>query len=208
MILVVCGNRELGSRPPSLRSFQVPYFVRQPYVTPVSAPPQTEDRSSGTDILELAKNVLAFETGEGENRPFRIRDPLRPGGQGAMILELALDHGSPARTINLAASELSGAGSLTARELDSDQHVDADPPFRRSGRCHGDGPGAARRAAGPLCRNGFRDRRQVLGDPVPSRGPLTQAARRTISLRISRSSVRRRSFRPLSPRQPPQAFRT
>ena len=37
-----------------------------------------------------------------------------------MILELALDHGWPARTINLAASELSGAGSLTARGLNSE----------------------------------------------------------------------------------------
>ena len=208
MILVVCGNRELGSRPPSLRSFQVPYFVRQPYVTPVSAPPQTEDRSSGTDILELAKNVLAFETGEGENRPFQIRDPLRPGGQGAMILELALDHGSPARTINLAASELSGAGSLTARDsiriststltLRSGAPVDVTVTVRAP---PGAQPGLY---AGTVSVTGD----EVLGDPVPSRGPLTQAARRTISLRISRSSVRRRSFRPLSPRQPPQAFRT
>ena len=92
----------------------MPYFVRQPYVMPVCAPPQTDDLSSGTDILELAKNVLSFEAGEGEIRPFRIRDPLRPGGQGAMILELALDDGSPARAINLAASDLSGAGSRIA----------------------------------------------------------------------------------------------
>jgi hypothetical protein len=114
MILVVCGNRNLGRRPPILRSFQVPYFVRQPYVTRVCAPPQTDDRSSGTDILELAKNVLSFEAGEGEIGPFRIRVPLQPGGQGAMVLELALDNGSPARAISLAASELSGAGSPIA----------------------------------------------------------------------------------------------
>jgi hypothetical protein len=94
----------------------VPYFVRKPYVTPVSAPRQTDDRSSGTDILELAKNVLAFEASEGEKRPFRIRDPLRPGGQGAMVLELALATGSPARSISLAASDLSGNDSRIASD--------------------------------------------------------------------------------------------
>src|SRR5271166_4030021 len=83
---------------------------------PVAAPRQTDDRSSEADILELAKNVLAFEAGEGEKRLFRIRDPLRPGGQGAMVLELALDNDSPARTINLAASELSGTGSRIASD--------------------------------------------------------------------------------------------
>jgi hypothetical protein len=117
MILVVCDNHELGRRPPiPVRSFQVPYFVRQPYVIPVSAPRQTDDRSSGTDILELAKNVLAFEAGEGEKLPFRIREPLRPGGQGAMLLELALDTGSPARTISLTPSDLSGTGSRIASD--------------------------------------------------------------------------------------------
>jgi hypothetical protein len=92
------------------RSFQMPYFIRRPH-TPASTPRETNDRSAEVDILELAKGVLASESGEGETRPFRIREPLRPGGLGAMILELALDRGWPARTINLAASDLVGTSS-------------------------------------------------------------------------------------------------
>jgi hypothetical protein len=91
----------------------VPYFVRQPYVAPASAPRQPEDSA---DILELAKSVLAREAGDREKPPFRIREPLRPGGRGAMVLELALDAGSPARTISLVASDLSRAGSRIASD--------------------------------------------------------------------------------------------
>jgi hypothetical protein len=116
MIWLFCPQPELRLPAIPARSFQVPYFVRQPYVTPVNAPRQTDDRSSATDILELAKNVLAFEAGEGEKPRFRIRDPLRPGGQGAMVLELALDNGSPARSIRLAASDLSGMDSRIASD--------------------------------------------------------------------------------------------
>lgn len=105
------ANSAGGGRCP--RSFQVPYFVRQPYATLAAAPRQTEDSA---DILELAKNVLALEAGDREKPPFRIREPLRPGGQGAMVLELALDAGAPARTISLAASDLSGTGSRIASD--------------------------------------------------------------------------------------------
>jgi hypothetical protein len=111
--LIFCRNHELGRRPPMPARFQVPYFVRQPYTMPAAAPRQTED---ATDILELAKNVLALEAGDRETPPFRIREPLRPGGQGAMVLELALDAGSPSRTISLAASDLSGTGSRIASD--------------------------------------------------------------------------------------------
>jgi hypothetical protein len=84
---------------------QVPYFVRRP-----------DDRPVETDILELAKGVLALEAGEVGKRPFRIREPLRPGGQGAMVLELALDKGLPAQKINLAASDLVGDASRIASD--------------------------------------------------------------------------------------------
>lgn len=93
----------------------MPYFIRQPYGT-ASAPRETDDGSAGIDILEVAKDVLAFETGDGEKRRFRIRGPLRPGGQGVMVLELALHEGSPVRTINLAASDLVGARSRIASD--------------------------------------------------------------------------------------------
>jgi hypothetical protein len=89
----------------------VPYFVRRPYAAPVAQQSKTDDRPVETDILELAKDVLALEAGEVGKRPFRIREPLRPGGQGAMVLELALDKGLPAQKINLAASDLVGAAS-------------------------------------------------------------------------------------------------
>ena len=88
----------------------MPYFIRQPYArTAVSR--GNGDPSAETDILELARDVLASETGEDLTRPFRIRDPLRPGGLGTMVLELALDGASPACTVDLAASDLTGAGS-------------------------------------------------------------------------------------------------
>jgi hypothetical protein len=88
----------------------MPYFIRQPYPR-IAASRGNGDSSAETDILELAQNVLASETGDGVTRPFRIRDALRPGGFGAMVLELALERASPACTINLAASDLIGAGS-------------------------------------------------------------------------------------------------
>jgi hypothetical protein len=93
----------------------MPYFVRQPYV-PVRALRAADDPSGGIDILELAKDVLASELDEGEKRPFRIRDPIQPGGRGTMVLELALDRDLPTRTISFAASDLVSAGS----RIDSD----------------------------------------------------------------------------------------
>jgi hypothetical protein len=93
----------------------VPYFVRQPYAQ-LHAPHQKEPRSDEIDVLELAKDVLALESAESPERRFRIRDPLRPGGQGAMVLNLAPEKGAPTLTISLTASDLIGAGSRIASE--------------------------------------------------------------------------------------------
>jgi hypothetical protein len=93
----------------------VPYFVRQPYAQ-LHARRQKEPRSDEIDVLELAKDVLALESAEGPERRFRIRDPLRPGGQGAMVLNLAPEKGAPPLTIRLTAGDLIGAGSRIASE--------------------------------------------------------------------------------------------
>jgi hypothetical protein len=88
----------------------MPYFIRQPYV-PIPPPRATDDRSGETDILKLARDVLASELDEGKQRPFRIRDRIPPGKRGTMVLELALDRNLPARKIGFAASDLVSADS-------------------------------------------------------------------------------------------------
>ncbi|WOJ91214.1 hypothetical protein RZS28_08095 [Methylocapsa polymorpha] len=72
---------------------------------------RTEGSADEPDLLQLAKNVLAVETGQAIEAPFRLRDALQPGGCGAMVLELALDEYASPLTINITASALVGAGS-------------------------------------------------------------------------------------------------
>ncbi len=81
----------------------MPYFVRQPYAQR-QAPQCTKTRSDEPDILALASSVLA-SAGGAEGR-LRIREPLRPGEQGAMVLDLALEKGAPPLTVRLSASDL------------------------------------------------------------------------------------------------------
>jgi hypothetical protein len=73
-----------------------------------------EPRFDETDVLELAKDVLA--SGDGAERPFRIRDPLRPGGQGAMVLSLASEKRTPTLAVKLTASDLVGGSSRIASD--------------------------------------------------------------------------------------------
>ena len=95
------------------RQFEVPYFIRQPYAQ-MGAQHQSKPRFDETDVLELAKDVLA--SADGEERRFRIRDPLRPGGQGAMVLSLAAEKGTPPLAVSLTASDLVGGSSRIASD--------------------------------------------------------------------------------------------
>ncbi len=91
----------------------MPYFIRQPYAE-IEAPRRVEPRFDDTDILQLAKDVLAST--DGADRRFRIRDPIRPGGQGAMVLNLAAEEGASPLAISLAATDLAGGGARIASD--------------------------------------------------------------------------------------------
>jgi hypothetical protein len=82
----------------------------------MKAPRQTEPDSGELDVLELAKSVLASESAGGPERRFSVRRPLRPGGEGAMVLNLAIENGAPPLTIGLTASDLVGGGSRIASD--------------------------------------------------------------------------------------------
>lgn len=96
----------------------MPYFTRRPYaetVARVSAAPSADlpvaaPSADPVDMLALAEEVLAAETGRAGEAPLRIRRPLQPGGRGAMLLELALEPGEAPLTLGLAASDLVGPG--------------------------------------------------------------------------------------------------
>jgi hypothetical protein len=82
---------------------EVPYFVRRPY-SQAEAPQRTESRDDERDILALARDVLAAAD-RAEPR-FRIRDPLRPGEKGFMVLDLTLEKGAPPLRVSLSATDL------------------------------------------------------------------------------------------------------
>lgn len=81
----------------------MPYFVREPYARAEAPPPP---RAEEADVLDIAREVLASAS-RGEPR-FRIRDPLRPGGVGEMVIELSAASGAPPLKVSLAASDLVG----------------------------------------------------------------------------------------------------
>lgn len=84
----------------------MPYFVRQPYAR--AEAPQTTDPGPGErDVLDIAREVLASAS---MRPPFRIREPLRPGGAGEMVLELTAEDGAGPLRVSLAASDLVGNG--------------------------------------------------------------------------------------------------
>ncbi|WP_156898267.1 hypothetical protein [Methylocapsa acidiphila] len=88
----------------------MPYFVRLPYesmnLPDVMAPPFDE-----IDIVDLAKDVLIFETSGSAQRGFRIRDNLAPGDVGEMVLSLTSERETPPITISLRPSDLVAGGS-------------------------------------------------------------------------------------------------
>ena|SRR6266850_6117001 len=88
---------------------RLPYFIRRLYAE-TNAPHETESRTDEVDLLDLAKDVLTLETARAAEGQFRLRDPLKPGDRGAMVLELQLDEGTPSVTIGLTASSLVGPG--------------------------------------------------------------------------------------------------
>jgi hypothetical protein len=84
---------------------EVPYFVRKPYAQ-AEAPQWTQPGYEERDVLALAQEVLA-SADRAEVR-FRIRDPLRPGEKGAMVLELSLENGAAPQRVSISASDLVG----------------------------------------------------------------------------------------------------
>ena len=92
------------------RTARVPYFKRLPYAqtrtTQAGAP------AAGTgDVMDVARAVLASATGAAPDGTLRLRAVLRPGMQGALRADVALDRDGPPRTIRLAVSDLVGPGS-------------------------------------------------------------------------------------------------
>jgi hypothetical protein len=82
---------------------KVPYFVRKPFAQ-AEAPQVTQPRYEERDILALAQEVLAWDN-RAEPR-FRIRDPLRPGQRGVMVLDLTLKKCAPPLRVSLSVSDL------------------------------------------------------------------------------------------------------
>jgi hypothetical protein len=82
----------------------------------MNAPREADPCSDAIDVLELAKDVLALELGGSAEHRFRIRDPLRPGGHGAMVLSLAPERGAPPLTISLTAGDLVAGCSRIASD--------------------------------------------------------------------------------------------
>ncbi len=93
----------------------MPYFIRRPYAE-TGALRRTESRADEVDLLDLAKDVLTLELSRAADGQFRLRDPLQPGERGAMVLEMAVDEGTPPITISLTASDLVGPGSRISAE--------------------------------------------------------------------------------------------
>jgi hypothetical protein len=82
----------------------MPYFTRQPY----PARPAATEPAEAPDILALAADVLAQETGRAGSAPFRLKTPLRQGDSGRMILGFTAEDGPVAGP--LAVSDLTGPG--------------------------------------------------------------------------------------------------
>jgi hypothetical protein len=108
-----------ASRPPRTSSgaLQLPYFVRLPYES-MNPPRLMAPLSDEIDIVDLAKDVLSFETGGSAQRGFHIRDRLAPGGVGEMVLSLASEWGAPPMTISLTPSDLvAGSSRIPANSI-------------------------------------------------------------------------------------------
>ena len=100
----------------------MPYFTRRPYAemqpTVASAPPV-----SAPDILAIAGEVLAQESGRVTEGPFRMRLPVFPGTTGRIVLDVTADPGPPTPALRLFPGDLVGpAGRIAA------DRVSVDPP--------------------------------------------------------------------------------
>ncbi len=95
----------------------MPYFIRQPY----AAPPLPAAASDTPDILALAADVLAQETGNAGPGQFRFRTSLAPGKAGTMVLEFGVESGTPPLSVALAFGDLTGPrGRIAASCLHAD----------------------------------------------------------------------------------------
>ena len=92
----------------------MPYFTRQPYAAPAKP-------AEAPDILALAADVLASETGAAMQGPFRLRNPLRAGHSGRMVLGFTAE-GAPVAA-RLSVSDLTGPGGRIPAA-----NVKVDPP--------------------------------------------------------------------------------
>lgn len=94
----------------------MPYFTRRPYAetaTVPAAPP-----GAPTDFLALARDALSPAAGTPVRQPLRVRAPIRPGGSGAMTLDLALEEAGSPVAVSLSASDLVGpAGRIPAAAI-------------------------------------------------------------------------------------------
>lgn len=91
----------------------MPYFKRMSYAE-AKALREGARPEPTVDVLALARDVLATETGDGAP-PLRLRAPLRPGTRGRMAIDLSLEPGVPSLTVSLVASDLVGpAGRIPA----------------------------------------------------------------------------------------------
>lgn len=95
----------------------MPYFTRRPYaemqVASPSAPPVPSP-----DILALAGEVLAYETGGATEGTFRMRSPVAPGTTGRIVLNVSADPGPVIPALRLAPSDLVGAaGRIAASQI-------------------------------------------------------------------------------------------
>jgi hypothetical protein len=95
----------------------MPYFTRQPYAAP-EAPAEPADQP---DILALAAEVLARETGGATPAPFRLLTTLRAGSAGRMILGFTAED-APVST-PLTVTDLTGPGARIPA-----QNLRLDPP--------------------------------------------------------------------------------
>jgi hypothetical protein len=95
----------------------MPYFQRKPYAqTPQQVPSAgaAADLAAGLaeapDILQIASGVLSEQPLPAATGPFRLRQPIRAGQSGTMVLTLWNDGGAESVVTRLVAGDLLGPG--------------------------------------------------------------------------------------------------
>lgn len=84
----------------------MPYFIRRPY----AATAGQAEPAVMPDVVALAGEVLALETGAPGASPFRVRNPLRPGTTGRLVLGLTADQ-APVAT-RMSVTDLHGSDGV------------------------------------------------------------------------------------------------